>query len=224
MCIASVLLDGVFFFVEEKMSSLESSMGLREQDIKTLLATDLNTHFPTFVHAYERRLFAYVWCLLHHWQDAEDVVQQTIVNTYRAFSHFSWIQFEELALEPWLFKIARNLSWNHRSRIGARQSQLLSMEQLQTCEQGDDTTNGSYPSPEVAVEWQESCDELRTCIGLLPELYREPLILHYIADLSYPQVAQVLNQPLNTIKSNGYRGFKQLQQLIQAKNVKEEVK
>jgi RNA polymerase sigma-70 factor (ECF subfamily) len=199
-------------------------MGLSEQDLKTLLATDLNTNFPAFVRAYESRVFAYVWYLLRQWQDAEDVAQQTFINAYRALLNFSWLQLEELALESWLFTIARNLSFNHRSRIGARQSQVISLEQLRECEQSDEKTDRSYPSPEATVEQKESREELYRYIGLLSEQHRETLLLHYIAGLSYPQIALILKNPLNTVKSNGRRGFKQLKQIIQANYVKEEVK
>ncbi len=189
-------------------------MGLCDQDLETLLVANLDASFYLLVEAYQYRLFGYVLHLLRHYQDAEDVVQNAFINAYKALSRYTWLQIEELDLEAWLFTIARNLALNYRSREGRRYAQLTSLDLPEGHELLDEGVYNCCFSLEAIVERKEVHEELYACIERLPEMYREPMILHYIIGFSYQKIAEMLDQPLNTVKSNGYRGFKKLQELV----------
>lgn len=189
-------------------------MALCDQDLKTLLAADLTTYFYLLVEAYERRLYGFIFCRLRQSQDTEDIVQDTFVNAYRALQKYTWLQIEELKLKAWLFTIAYHLALNHKSRIGAHQSQMDSINVLEEKGHLEGTEDSHHLLPEIEMERKEAYAELYVCIGQLPEGYREVISLHYIAELSYPEIAVMLNQPLNTTKNKGYRGLEKLKEMM----------
>jgi RNA polymerase sigma factor (sigma-70 family) len=175
------------------------------QELKKLLMADLKANFRWLVLCYQHTLYNFVRYMLQHPQDAEDLVQEIFVKVYGVLSSFSPSQWERLELKPWLFTIARNDSLNYVSRVGRRQSKQVSLD---------------GPSErEREMENKETLEELYKCIQQLSDPLRASVVLHYIIGLPYYEIAVILNQPENTVKSNGRRGFKALQTMM-----KEEVK
>lgn len=200
---------------------------LCDERLKALLAENLSMYFELLMLAYQHKLMTFV-CFIYARQYAEDIVQETFINAYKALSKYSMPQIQELKLKPWLFRIAYNLSQNHRKRYERFSEQFISIsidvpEGKELLEEMD---HGQCVSAETEAEWEESRQEENTCIRQLhvrilrlPKALQFPVILHYIAGLEYPEIAKELDQPLNTVKSNGRRGFKKLQEMM-----REEVK
>jgi RNA polymerase sigma-70 factor (ECF subfamily) len=61
-------------------------------------------------------------------------------------------------------------------------------------------------------------EKFKSLVWQLPVQYREVLLLKYFQDATFEQIAEILNQPLNTVKSNFYRGKGRLYRLINDKN------
>jgi RNA polymerase sigma-70 factor, ECF subfamily len=189
------------------------------QELKKLLVADLKANFLWLVVYYQHKLYNFVRYMLQHPQDAEDLVQEIFVKVYGALSSFSPSQWERLELQPWLFAIARRESLNYVSRVSRRQSKQVSLDQPAEWEIFEDTVHKHYPSSEGEVGDREALEELYKCIRQLSDPLRAPVVLHYIIGLPYSEIAMILNQHENTVKSNGRRGFKVLQAIM-----KEEVK
>lgn len=189
-------------------------MGLDDQDLKMLLAANLDTSFELFVLAYQRKLYVLVWYMIHHRQDAEDIVQDTFIRAYRALASLSSDEMQALKLRSWLFKIAYNLSLNYINRYAGFQSQLLSIDLPEGKDYFEGTALGQCPSPEVEIELREIRDNIYICVNQLSISLRIPILLHYITGLSYHEIAEVLHQPVNTVKSNGRRGLMKLQEML----------
>lgn len=189
------------------------------QELKRLLASDLQASFRLLVKCYQHILYNYVRYMLHHQQDAEDLVQEVFFRAYMALYTFSRAQWDELDLRPWLFTIARNLCLNHLNRVRSHQSKLISIDQPQGVEAVERMEFKHHPSPEGEMEDRETLEEVSKCIRRLAEKLRTPVILHYVIGLPYQEIAIILDQPENTVKSNGRRGFNALLAMM-----KEEVK
>jgi RNA polymerase sigma-70 factor, ECF subfamily len=189
------------------------------QELKKLLMANLNANFRWLVLCYQHPLYNFVRYMLQHPQDAEDLVQEIFVKVYGVLLTFSPSQWERLELKPWLFTIARNDSLNYVSRVGRRQSKQVSLDQPGEREIFEGTVNKHYHSPEREMENKETLEELYKCIQQLSDPLRASVVLHYIIGLPYHEISVILNQPENTVKSNGRRGFKVLQTMM-----KEEVK
>jgi RNA polymerase sigma-70 factor, ECF subfamily len=72
--------------------------------------------------------------------------------------------------------------------------------------------------PELFFENMESQQEMVKLIHALPEQYRLVITCYYFEDLSYQEIAELLDQPLGTVKSRLHRSLKLLKQTMQPLN------
>jgi RNA polymerase sigma-70 factor (ECF subfamily) len=119
--------------------------------------------------------------------DAEDIVQDAMLRAFKAFGNFRGEN-----PRPWLLAIVRNC-W--LSRMGDPKRKLtLGGDQLETM-----ASEASDPE-EDAVQSSE-CRRLKMIIALLPDEFREVLVLREMEDLSYQQIAETLGIPIGTVMS-----------------------
>ena len=120
--------------------------------------------------------------------DADDIVQDAMV---RAFRSFEQVRGEDV--RPWLMRIVRNCchDWAarpHRRRdvaLGAHGPELVSEE----------------PDAEAQAIRASEARRLRATIAILPDEFRDVLILREMEDLSYREIAEVIQAPIGTVKS-----------------------
>ncbi len=197
-------------------------MGPCDHDLKALLAVDLNAYFDLLVLAYQQTLYALVFHIVRNRQDAEEVVQDAFIKAHRALSEKSSSEIQMLKLRPWLSTIAYHHALNY---IRGLRSQSVSIDLPEGREIFEATEGGQHLSPEVEIESKETCNELYASIERLPNAFRDTIILHYLAYLPYCEIAEILHQPLNTVKSRGLRGLKMLHEMLKEReHMKEEVK
>ncbi|CAM3201967.1 sigma-70 family RNA polymerase sigma factor [Filibacter tadaridae] len=134
--------------------------------------------------------------------DVPDVTQEVFIKLYRFLN-----QFKQDRFTTWLYKITLNTArdyYRKESRERAKEKKLLKGERIT-----------SYDSPETKVLLFEEDRELHTAIIELDEKYRIPLILYYFQDLSYQQIADVLNITLSTVKTRLFRAKDGLKKTIE---------
>ena len=130
--------------------------------------------------------------LLHGASDADDAVQECYL---RAFRHFD--TFRGGPIKPWLFAILRNVchaAYAGSARLvftadGADESQAAPI-----CREHGDT-------PEQAMLRRHESETMRRLIGELPPEFREVIVLREINDLSYRDIATVIEAPIGTVMS-----------------------
>ena len=114
-----------------------------------------------------------------------------------------------MKLNAWLHKMA----YNHAINVLKHNSLLKEVFSLDTPEgraRVEAHPKGQTSLLEDEVLRKEESAELYLCISQLPSMYRMVIILYYHAGLSYPEIAQILNRPLNTVKSDGLRAIRLL--------------
>jgi RNA polymerase sigma-70 factor, ECF subfamily len=180
-----------------------------EQELLALLAHDLRANFRHLVVRYQRRLYLFACRLSGSPQDAEDIVQEAFVGAYVSLENYPARRVLALRLQPWLYRVLLNV-YNHHTR-GAR-LRLISLEESSYLEVEDRVEE----RPEVLFEHQERRQELESLVAALPERYRVAVTCYYFEQLSYQEVAELLDQPLGTVKSAISRGVGQLRALASA--------
>ncbi|HEX4204188.1 MAG TPA: RNA polymerase sigma factor [Ktedonobacteraceae bacterium] len=185
-------------------------MELNDHELLTLLAYDLRNTFQHLVIRYQQRLYSFARRLTASPQDAEDIVQEAFVGAYVSLENYAPQRVLMLKLQPWLYKVLLNVL-NHHSR-GAR----LHVVPFTISEEGPffDIEDKEDERPEVLFENQERRQELEILLARLPERYRVAVICYYFEHLSYQEVADLLDQPLGTVKSNISRGIQQLRSIL----------
>ena len=133
--------------------------------------------------------------LSHSSADADDVVQEAMLRALRYFHSF---RGEEA--RPWLLRIVRNTWIDLRKRNGAEKLPLEVLE----------TRAAEGPDPEQSALAGDRRRQVAAALAALPAESREVLVLREIEDLSYKQIAAVLDLPIGTIMSRIARAREKL--------------
>ena len=128
--------------------------------------------------------------------DAEDLVQDAILRAYRF-----WGGFEAGSnCRAWLMRILTNV-FRNRYRERAREQEILGEAEASTANVGQ--FHGAALSRDV-----------EEALGTLPPEFRLPVILADLEDLSYREIADIMECPAGTVMSRLYRGRRMLQKQL----------
>ncbi|HTK06460.1 MAG TPA: sigma-70 family RNA polymerase sigma factor [Ktedonobacteraceae bacterium] len=177
-------------------------MSQQEDHLTALLIKDVDSYFKQFVETYQHQLYRLMYRQVGSMQDTEDILQETFVRAYYALRDYAAQGVSLQYIRPWLYKIAFNVYYN---RLRATRPLVLPLDMLEEGMLFELEYPG--PGPEELVDRQESLREVSEAIASLPEHYRVVLGLYYVEQLSYQEVADLLHQPLGTIKSKIHRGL-----------------
>ena len=135
-------------------------------------------------------------------RDAEDVVQEAFL---RALRHYA--TFKGGDARPWLLAIVRNTyyTWRKHNRI-PEESVALEDEKEPVAE---DT-----PDPETLLLRESDRQLLRSALRLLPSEFLEVIVLREFEELSYKQIAEVIQVPSGTVMSRLARARKRLFKIL----------
>lgn len=139
--------------------------------------------------------------------DAEDVVQETLLRAYRGFAQLE----AEDAAGAWLTRILVNCCRDHWRALGRRveEVELGDVEEFSLFRTIADEDPFPY-SDSVHLDFlhQFGTEDVRAVLASLPELYRVPLVLVHMAGYHVKEVAYVLEVPLGTMLARLHRGRK----------------
>ena len=180
-------------------------MEQHSQELPALLANDLDGHFGRLMAVYQHRLHVFALRQTGNAQDAEDIVQETFLRAHHALKNYPEARIRALQIQQWLYKITLNVYRNRARRVEPQFAQLDVSEDSPMLEIEDQS---SGPDEEAyRDEWRR---ELEKWVTTLPEPYRSVVNLHYFEDLSLREVAELLNQPVGTVKANVHHGLQLL--------------
>lgn len=131
--------------------------------------------------------------------DAEDVVQEAFLRALRSFDTF----IPGRDPRAWLLAIVRNCcrTWQRQHR---------SQEPTIQLDDNSQAAVGVWSDPESVLIKNTNSQLIRRAIEELPVEYREVLILRELEELSYKEIAQIIDIPLGTVMSRLSRARKEL--------------
>jgi RNA polymerase sigma-70 factor (ECF subfamily) len=166
------------------------------------------TAFGVLVERYQTKLLRYGRKFLPTRQDIEDIVQEIFVNAYRNIRSFDITQ----KFSSWLYRIAHNAFIDALKKLTRYPFLLVDFD-----------TFLSYAITDESVDKERDQKEMRLMLDAgLAELspkYREVLILNYLEELSYKEIADVLRVPMGTVSARVSRGKKELKQVYEKMNI-----
>jgi RNA polymerase sigma-70 factor (ECF subfamily) len=151
-------------------------------------------------------LYGYALILTRNHAEAEDLVQETYVRAIPAMGRLR----ADSNTKGWLLTILRNI-WLNQLRKWRNAPQLIAMEL------GEGVANSliepSKDSHDLYVSKLEA-EQVRAAIQELPEDFREIILLREYEDLSYQEIASVLDCPVGTVMSRLGRARSKLRVLL----------
>ncbi|MEJ3958972.1 sigma-70 family RNA polymerase sigma factor [Brachymonas sp. G13] len=146
--------------------------------------------FAELVRRFQERVYRFLLRLTRTREDAQDLTQETFMHAYEALPRWR----PDAQFSTWLLRIARNQAYDM-----LRRSQRVDFVALEPEHAAQLVDTG--PTPDVALQGTQQLQLLDAALGRLPADQREVLLLREIEQLSYDEIAQVLDVPLGTIKS-----------------------
>jgi RNA polymerase sigma-70 factor (ECF subfamily) len=164
--------------------------------------------FGELVRRWERRIFALTYGMLGREEDARDATQETFLAAFRSLRNFRG----EAKVSSWLHRIAVNQCITRQRRAKVRSESALEDEQ--------ETNAGSFAmplshSPAHVAEGRQETAAVRRAINSLPVELRQVVVMKEFEELTFREIADVLDLPLSTVKSRLYTALKQLQMRLQ---------
>lgn len=158
--------------------------------------------FGQLVLAYQRFVYHLALQVLSEPEEAQDIAQEAFLRAWLALPQFR----AECRFSTWLYRIVMNLCLNRRPRL-QRTLAALSLENSE--DMGMELPEGQATPPQM-VEKMEEQSFLHQQVAQLPESQQLLISLRYQQDLSYEEIAEVLNLPLGTVKTGLHRAKAQL--------------
>lgn len=168
----------------------------KQPDQVSLNMTTKQTRYEALVKALHSDLYRYAYWLCHEKQVAEDLVQETFLRAWRALDSLK----DEKAAKSWLITILR--------RENARRFERKRFEMSEYEESSITDTHSTSSEQEIEHHW------LREKIALMPEEYREPLVLQVIGGFSGDEIADMLSLNKNTVMTRLFRARNQLKEAL----------
>ena len=136
---------------------------------------------------------------------AQDLVQDTYLKAIRARRQFA----DGTNLKAWLYTILHN-TWRNRQRDGARSRVEFDSETVERTAEGGGLERRRDETPESLLLRETLNADLQAALDGLAETFREVVWLRDVDELTYQEIADVLDIPIGTVMSRLSRGRKQL--------------
>jgi RNA polymerase sigma-70 factor, ECF subfamily len=158
-----------------------------DEDLVRLVQEGKAEFFNLLVNRYENKMENYARHFLCDKDDISDLLQDIFIKTYKNIKSFDATR----KFSPWIYRIAHNEFVNALKRNHKRALPLFDSDVL-------------FPLGKIKPTFLEADreDQKRTVNKFLDGLqmkYREPLMLYYIEELSYKEIADVLMIPVTTV-------------------------
>ncbi len=177
-----------------------------ETDDDQLIARAAAGDREAFGRLYERyavRVFRHAYFLTGEPALAEDITAQTFLKALEAISRF---QSRGVPFIAWLFRITCNLVINHKkSQKNNGHAQLPETVKAE----------GTYYSPERSCEVKVDGERVWREVRRLPGEQRRVIVMRFIDDLGYPDIARILGKSVGAVRVIQFRALASLRHLLQ---------
>lgn len=179
----------------------ESSATRAEASFEELLAPILEPAFGAAMHMCRNR------------HDAEDLVQESALQAFRAFHQFE----PGTKFKAWFFRILTNLFY-YKYRQQKRAPKTVDLEDSPDLYLAFKATSlGLFsgnldPAESILGKMEE--EHVQEAISNLPDEFRIVAALYFIEDFSYEEIATILEKPVGTVRSRLHRARRMLQKAL----------
>ncbi len=168
-----------------------------DQCVEKIVSGD-TTYFNILVKQLQTPIYTLVVRMIGDRDLAKDLTQDIFLKVYKNLATYN----RSVKITTWIYTIATNTCIDYLRK----KKDVLLFEDRQQLE----IEHKVYALPEKFLENQELRQHIYEKIDLLPEHYRIIVILKYVNELTFEEIASVLDQPTNTIKTKLYRAKEML--------------
>ncbi len=176
--------------------------------------------FNMLVWRWEKPIFNFVLRTIGDEASAKDICQNTFIRTFKELKHLR----EKDKFSPWIYRIALNQCRDEMKKN--RNKHILYIDEAMK----DDVSHCSIrhlPNDECNPEQQYHRHELgcilQKALQALPEEQRVIIVMKQYQGLKFAEIADILQQSVNTVKSRLYYGLRALKKILEESQLNKEV-
>jgi RNA polymerase sigma factor (sigma-70 family) len=138
----------------------------------------------------------FAFYLIQDEDEVDDLVQDTFMKAYKS------VELYQVGTnsKAWLFRIMKNTFINEYKRK-KRQGQKVTYEEIVTFHDEEDSPLTSFTDLRTELFGEMMGDEVMTAINELPRDYRTIMILCYVEEFQYEELAAIFDIPIGTVRS-----------------------
>ena len=203
------------------LGDLASAIGVRSQEEAAIVAelkAGSEAAYAWLIGEFQQPVYGLVYRIVNDPSDAADTTQDVFLKVFRGMKHFHGSS----SLKTWIYRIALHEAANRRRWWFRHKARETSIEPVESQGPGLAPGEGAMQvaltdradSPFDNVAHREVQARVEVELRKLPEPYRTTLILRDLEDMSYEEIAEVLEISLGTVKSRLTRGRDALRQRL----------
>ena len=163
--------------------------------------------FELLVVKYQKRIFSVIFRIVKDPVAVEDLAQEAFLNAFKAIKGFKGGS----SFYTWLYRIAANVSLNYLSKN--KKATFLDEEHLDRASVAERSSIQEV-SPERRTLNKESARAVSKAIETLPDDIKKAVVLREYEELSYEEIAEIMECPIGTVRSRIFRGRAILKDLL----------
>lgn len=203
------------------MGDLASAIGARAEESTVIaeLKAGSEDAYAWLIGEFHQPIYGLIYRIVNDPSDAADTTQEVFLKVFRGMKHFHG----ESSLKTWIYRIALHEASNRRRwwfRHKAQETPIEPVESGKSEYAGEERLADPGESPFEQFAHDEVRAVVAQALTHVPEPYRTAIILRDLEEMSYDEIAEVLQISLGTVKSRITRGRDALRKKL-AKYVRE---
>lgn len=200
------------FYLPEIKQKTEVELDMSgKTDAELVQLSLLNSEiFGELIDRYEKKLSRYIRRLSGlDIPSIEDILQEAFIKIYTNLNDYN----PKFNFSSWAYRITHNETINYLRKNKKQIILPLETDDEETKNLIDALESGISVSEEVSRK--DMNEKIRSAINLLPEKYREILVLRYMEDLEYQEISDILRIPMGTVATNVNRAKEKFKKIAQ---------
>ena len=194
------------------MYALKQNQETSDQELIAAILEGSEPAFGALIDRYKDRVFRLLGRYCRDAVEWEDLAQEVFLKVFRKLDTFQ----HESAFFTWLYRITVNAATDYLSKASRRRLRLV--EEDAVLDEGARLHGGmdvEGQSPAAPLLRDELARVTRQIVDKLPEKYRTILVLREFEDLSYNEIAEVLQCNLGTVESRLFRARQRFKEQLE---------
>jgi RNA polymerase sigma-70 factor (ECF subfamily) len=187
---------------------VETNMNRSDQQLVSSYLSGDEKSLEVLFGRYLKPIYSFTYRYIGGGQDAEDVTQEAFVKAWRNLKKFD----QQKSFKTWIFSIAKNTALDF-----LKKKKAIPFSEFEN-EDGEnaltETLADSSPLPQELLEKADIVKILNAAIEKLSPKYRMVLFLHYNDHFTFREIAEILGESIDTIKSRHRRVLTMLRKLL----------
>lgn len=196
---------------------------MTDNQIINLILNGDRSRFNSLIWRWEKPIYNFILRYLGNKELARDATQKVFIRVYKNLNKLR----DPAKFSSWIYQIASNLCKDEIKKMSHRDFVSLDLIQENNEHDGyrlpDQLQEAEQSLPDAKLNQKQISNIVQKALQQLPEEQRVVIIMKEYQGLKFKEIAEALNQPLNTIKSRMYYGLNGLRKIFEHWQITEEV-